>query len=69
MTNGANTVTYSLYTNSSRTTVWGNTVGTDTVSGTGTGSNQNLTVFGRVPVQSAVSPATYTDTIVVTVTY
>jgi spore coat protein U-like protein len=69
MTNGAATVIYSLYSNSSRTTVWGNTVGTNTVSSTGSGSNQNLTVYGRVPVQSTPAPATYNDTIVVTVTY
>jgi len=69
MTSGANTVTYSLYSNGGRTTVWGNTIGTDTVGGTGTGSNQNLTVYGRVPVQSTPAPATYNDTIVVTVTY
>src|ERR1043165_2431993 len=30
MTSGANTVNYTLYSNSGRTTVWGNTVGTDT---------------------------------------
>jgi spore coat protein U-like protein len=29
MTNGSNTINYSLYTDSTRTTVWGNTVGTD----------------------------------------
>src|SRR5437764_7783101 len=31
MTNSGNTVTYSLYSNSGRTTVWGNSVGSDTV--------------------------------------
>lgn len=69
MTSGGNTIVYSLYQNGSRTTVWGNTVGTNTASGTGTGSNQNLTVFGRVPAQITPPPATYNDTIVVTVTY
>ena len=39
MTNGANTITYSLYSDSGRTTVWGNTVGTNTVSATGTGAS------------------------------
>ena len=69
MTNGSTTINYSLYTNSSRTTVWGNTVGTDTVSGTGSGLGQNITVFGRVPSQTTPAPATYSDTIVATVTY
>lgn len=69
MTSGANTISYSLYQNSSRTTVWGNTVGTNTVSGTGSGLGQALTVYGRVPPQTTPAPGTYTDTIVATVTY
>lgn len=69
MTNGTKTIVYSLYQNAARTTVWGNTVGTDTASGTGTGSTQPLTVYGRVPAQATPAPGTYTDTIVVTVTY
>ncbi len=69
MTSGSHTINYSLYTNSARTTVWGNTVGTNTVSGTGTGAAQNVTAFGRVPSQTTPPPATYSDTIVTTVTY
>ena len=69
MTSGAATINYSLYTNSARTTVWGNTVGTDTVSATGNGAAQSYTVYGRVPTQSTPAPATYTDTIAVTVTF
>lgn len=37
---GSNTLSYSLYTTSSHTTVWGNTIGTNTVTGTGTGAAQ-----------------------------
>jgi spore coat protein U-like protein len=69
MTSGGATISYSLYSNSGRTTNWGNTVGTDTVSGTGSGLGQSYTVYGRVPSQSTPAPATYTDTIVATVTY
>ena len=69
LTSGANTVNYTLYSNSTRTTVWGNTVGTDTVAATGNGSAQSYTVYGRVPPQTAPAPGTYTDTITVTVTY
>jgi spore coat protein U-like protein len=69
MTSGANTVNYTLYSNSGRTTVWGNTVGADTVAATGNGSAQSYTVYGRVPTQAAPAPGTYTDTITVTVTY
>jgi len=69
MTNGANTVNYSLYSNITRSTVWGNTVNTDTASGTGSGLGQNFTVYGRIPPQTTPKPTTYTDTIVTTVTY
>jgi spore coat protein U-like protein len=70
MTSGAGaTINYSLYSNSGRTTNWGNTVGTDTVSGTGSGLGQNYTVYGRVPAQTTPAPTTYSDTIVATVTY
>jgi len=69
MTSGANTVNYSLFSDSGRTTNWGNTVGTDTVSSNGTGASQSFTVFGRVPAQTTPAPATYTDTITVTVTF
>jgi spore coat protein U-like protein len=66
---GSALINYSLFSNSGRTTNWGNTVGTDTVAGTGTGSAQSLTVYGRIPPQATPSPATYNDTIVVTLTY
>lgn len=48
---------------------WGNTAPTDTVAGTGTGSAQSITVFGRVPAGQLVTPGAYTDTITATVTY
>ena len=69
MTYGSYTVTYSLYQNSAHTTVWGNTIGTNTVSGTGTGSTQTITVYGLVPVQTAPAAGTFTDTVVATITY
>jgi|SRR5215471_660208 spore coat protein U-like protein len=69
MTSSSNTVNYSLYSDSGRTTNWGNTVGTDTVSATGNGASQSYTVYGRVPSQTTPAPGAYTDTITVTVTY
>ena len=69
LTSGANTVNYTLYSNSGRTTVWGNTVSTDTVAGTGNGAAQSYTVYGRIPAQTTPAPGAYTDTITVTVTY
>lgn len=46
---------------------WGNTQGTDTLSGTGTGAQQNLTVYGVIPSQSTPQPDTYKSTITATV--
>lgn len=69
MSSGANSVNYSLFRNATRTQVWGQTIGTDTVTGTGTGANQALIIYGRVPAQAVPPPGTYTDTVTVTVTY
>ncbi len=69
LTNGGNTLNYSLYQNGARSTLWGTTIGTDTVAGTGTGLAQSLTVYGRIPALQAAVQGAYTDTITVTVTY
>jgi spore coat protein U-like protein len=60
---------YKLFSNAGRTTNWGNTVGTDTVAGTGNGTIQSLTVYGQLPAGQSPGPGAYTDTIVATVTY
>lgn len=62
-------VAYELYRNNGRSQRWGNNQGVDTVNGTGNGSTQNRTVYGRVPSQVTPSAGTYRDTITVTVTY
>jgi len=69
LTSGGATVNYTLYSDSGRTTIWGTTIGTNTVTGTGNGTGQNYTVYGRIPTQATPAPGTYTDTITVTVTY
>jgi spore coat protein U-like protein len=69
LTSGGNTVNYALYSDAAHTTIWGNTPSTDTVAGTGAGSAQNFTVYGRVPPQTAPAPGNYSDTITVTVMY
>ncbi|BCH28968.1 hypothetical protein MesoLjLc_08980 [Mesorhizobium sp. L-8-10] len=68
MTKGAEAVVYGLYKDTGRTQPWGNSGG-ELVPGTGSGATQNLPVYGRVPAQTTPSPGTYTDTVVVTVTY
>lgn len=71
MTAGSNTLNYSLYTNSTRTTAWGDGTGsTGTIANSGTGSAQAITIYGRVPAGQGTVPAgSYADTVAVTVTY
>jgi spore coat protein U-like protein len=60
---------YSLFSDSGRTVNWGQTVGTDTVGGTGNGNAQVTSVYGSVAAGQYVAPGSYTDTITATVTY
>lgn len=69
MTDGSEFVGYQLYQTSGTSTPWGDTIGTNTKAGTGTGSAQTLTVYGQVPVQTTPGAGSYVDTIQVTVTY
>ena len=64
-----NTLTYGLYTDAGHSAVWGNTVGTNTSAGTGTGLVQTLTVYGLIPANQAVTPGAYLDTVTASITY
>lgn len=65
-----NYVGYELYRDSTRTQRWGSTLNSDTRSGSGSGTAQTVTVYGRVPPQAPMPAAgAYKDTILVTVTY
>lgn len=66
---GTSSMAYSLFRNSSRTLNWGTTIGTDTVSGTGTGAAQAISVFGRIPASQILPTGGYQDTIIATVTF
>lgn len=68
MTLGNQSVSYGLYMDPARTQPWGSSV-SQQLSGTGSSSAQNVPVYGRVPAQPTPPPGTYTDTVVVTVTY
>ena len=59
-------VNYDLYSDSARTLAWNTTAG---VTGTGTGVDVPITIYGRVPVQTAVAAGDYKDTVTVTVNY
>ncbi|APR11660.1 spore coat U domain-containing protein [Xanthomonas citri pv. citri] len=66
-----NYIAYQLYQDLGRSTVWGSTTGTNTLSRTATGLNQVYPVYGRVTNPSANNPATgsYQDTITATIVY
>lgn len=66
----AETVMYDLYRDSGHATPWGNTIGTNTVAGTGTGNTQLYIVYGLIPApQPSPDPGGYADLVNVTVTY
>jgi len=69
MSQGSERITYGLYQDSGRTQPWGDAAGINTAAATGSGLAQTFSVYGRVPAQSTPSPGTYTDTVVVTVSY
>ena len=66
-----NTLNYALYTDSGRTTIWGDGVApTASFTGTGSGAAQASTIYGRVPTgQATAAIGAFADTVVVTVTY
>ena len=68
-----NSITYQLYSNSSLSTVWGNTATTTSVgngvAGTGSGTAQALTVYAKVTGSTDVKPDTYSDTVQINVNY
>ncbi|KAA0970605.1 spore coat U domain-containing protein [Aureimonas fodinaquatilis] len=71
LTSGAGgVVTYSLFTDAARTTVWGTTAEGTPLAGTGTGGIDTVPVYGRVPPQ-ATAPAAgvYTDVVTATIIY
>ncbi|HWW05177.1 spore coat U domain-containing protein [Collimonas sp.] len=60
---------YALYSDSGRSVTWGNTVATAPTAVTATGSATPITIYARVPSGQSVKAATYTDTVVATVTF
>lgn len=64
------TLNYNIYTDANHSTVWGDgTLGTATVSGTGTGIAQVKTAYGLIPGSQFVRPGAYADTVTATVIY
>lgn len=66
----AHTLGYGLYTSGAYATLWGDgTGGTSTMAGTGSGTAQSLTVYGRIPAAQFVAAGSYSDLVTVTVNY
>ena len=72
-TGSTNTLNYNLYSDSSHTTLWGDDITGSSVSQTGNGGSQNMTVYGKIPAdENAATNSgsdTYRDTLTVTVEY
>ena len=60
---GTGYLNYNLYSDAGRTTSWGS------VSGTATGANQTISVYGRIPSGQTATAGSYSDTVQFTVTY
>lgn len=69
MTQGANSLAYTLYRDPGRTQLWGTNEGVDTFAGVGDGNADTINIYGRVPMQQSVPAGAYDDVITVTVTW
>jgi spore coat protein U-like protein len=67
MKNAASTLSYQLYSDSARTTVWDDT--TNKVPVTGTGASATQTIYGQIPAGQYPTAGAYTDTVTITLTY
>ena len=67
MKNGGYALAYQLYLDAARSKVWGED--SNGYTGVGTGSGQNLTIYGRLPSLAGAVPGNYSDTVTVTITY
>ncbi|PFH12009.1 spore coat protein U-like protein [Collimonas sp. PA-H2] len=63
-------INYGLFSDSGYTVTWGNTAGTSPAAVTANGTPTAITIYASVPAgQIAAIAATYTDTVVATVTF
>jgi spore coat protein U-like protein len=70
MNSGVHTLNYNLYTAANRAVVWGDaTSGTARVNGTGIGVSVNHAVYGRIPALQNVRAGSYSDIIIVELTF
>jgi len=68
MTGSSGTLVYNLYVDATRLSIWGDgSPGTGTVGGTA--NTASHTVYGRIPARQNAPVGSYTDTIIVTLTF
>lgn len=68
MVNGAQHLTYNLYLDAARTSIWGDNTGGSSHGGSYPGST-SVTIYGRIPSGQDAWSGSYTDSIVATVTF
>ena len=66
MRNGTATLDYNIYTNGSRTQVWGDGTNGTVTRNLGAGRGEPVAVFGRIPPLQNVPEGAYGDTLIVT---
>jgi spore coat protein U-like protein len=71
MANGAEHLTYNLYLDAARTTIWGDNTGGSSHATPGTifFAYVNITIYGRITAGQDVSAGSYTDSITATVNF
>ncbi len=62
-------LSYELYSDTTRSAIWGASGGATVAQSALTGGALNYTVYGRIPASQYVPAANYADTVTVTVTY
>lgn len=67
MSAGADSLDYNLFTDASRTVIWGDGIAGNSVSVTS--DNVDLPVYGRVTARQNVPANSYTDSVTVTISY
>jgi spore coat protein U-like protein len=70
MTGGTDFLTYELYQNTTRTTVWGSGAAAgQTIAVAPSKAARTFTVYGRIPAGQDVAAASYNDTVVATINF
>jgi spore coat protein U-like protein len=67
---GGGFLSYELFSNSLRTLAWGDGTALGAkVGGTGSGTGQSRTIYGRIPAGQSAAAGSYSDSVIVTVDY